>query len=262
MLINLKDIQIHISSENYCTHRGKSDALPFFDEETFLNPALLKTTIQENGFAIVNMKKKTLLSILRGLEKTFGPQIRDVGINKKYIARVEAVTNGKFYINTAFSQPLHSDEGYRAVFPRFVSLYCVKPSLKGGVSTIIKVHELLLALRAVFKEDVKNLFCPNFIQIDAASGKINKSLFFPLDNGLTGMSYSPILRGLETNELGYAMISWINKFIHEPTNQYRFSLKENELLMMDNCQVLHGRTAFHEKDDRLLLRFWNESISC
>lgn len=261
MLFNLKDIQAHISSENYCNHAGKSDALPFVDEDTFLIPDLLKAIIQENGFAVINMKKRTVLSILRGLTKTFGQQIRDVGINKKYIARVEAVNNGKFYINTAFSQPLHCDEGYHTAFPRFVSLYCVKSSLKGGVSTLIKVTELLAGLRAVFKENIENLFCPNFIQIDDTSGKTNKQLLFHMSNGMIGMSYSPTVRGLETNELGYDMISWINKFIHEPANQYRFSLKENDLLMMDNCQVLHGRTAFNDQDDRLLLRFWNESIS-
>lgn len=261
MLFNLKDIQAHINNENYCNHQGKSDSLTFFDEDTFLSSDSLKQIIQKNGFAILNMKKRTLLSILRGLAKTFGPQIRDVGINKKYIARVKAVTNGRFYINTAFSQPLHSDEGYRTVFPRFVSLYCVKSSLKGGVSTIIKVTELLAGLGTVFKEHVENLYRPDFIQIDTASGKINKQLLFHIDNGMTGMSYSPILRGLTTNELGYDMISWINKFIHDPANQYRFSLKENYLLIMDNCQVLHGRTAFNEKDNRLLLRFWNESIS-
>ncbi|MFT4060185.1 MAG: TauD/TfdA family dioxygenase [Legionella sp.] len=261
MLFNLKNIQAHISKETYCNHPGRLDALPFFDEDAFLNPDSMKTIIQENGFAVINMKERNVLSILRALTKTFGQQIRDVGINKKYIARVEAVTNGKFYINTAFSQPLHSDEGYRTVFPRFVSLYCVKSSLKGGASTIIKVTELLAGLRTVFKEHVENLFCPDFIQIDTASGKVNKQLLFHMGNGMIGMSYSPILRGLETNELGYEMISWINKFIHEPANQYRFTLKENDLLMMDNCQVLHGRTAFNKQDDRLLLRFWNESIS-
>lgn len=261
MPFNLKDIQAQISSEIYCNHPGRLDALPFFDEDAFLNPDLMKTIIQENGFAVINMNERNVLSILRVLTKTFGQQVRDVGINKKYIARVEAVTNGRFYINTAFSQPLHSDEGYRTVFPRFVSLYCVKPSLKGGASTIIKVTELLAGLRKIFKEHVENLFCPDFIQIDTASGKINKQLLFHMGNGMTGMSYSPILRGLETNELGYDMISWINKFIHEPANQYRFSLKENDLLIMDNCLVLHGRTAFNEQDDRLLLRFWNESIS-
>ena len=261
MLFNLKDIQAQISTENYCNHPGKSDTLSFFYEDTFLISDLLKEIIQKNGFVIINMKEKTVLSILRGLTKTFGKQIRDVGIKRKYIARVESVISGKFYINTAFSQPLHSDEGYRTVFPRFVSLYCVKPSLNGGTSTIIKVTELVTELRKVFKEQVDNLFCPDFIQIETSSGKMNKQLLFHLGNGVIGMSYSPILRKLETNELGYDMILWINKFIHDPENQYRFSLKENDLLMMDNCQVLHGRTAFNEQDDRLLLRFWNELIS-
>lgn len=262
MLIDIKDIQAVINSQHYCTHPGKSDDLGLCDTNTFLMSELMKQTVQKNGFALFTTNKRSLLTILRELRKIFGPQIRDVGINKKYIARVKAVNNGKFYINTSFSQPLHSDEGYRTVFPRFVSLYCIKPSTRGGVSTIVVVKDLVARLRKVFKDnEVENLYCPSFIQIDTMAGKISKQLLFHLDDDAIGMSYSPVLKGLRTSELGYDMLSWINKFIHDPANQYRLSLKANELLLMDNCQVLHGRTGFNERDNRLLLRFWHESMS-
>jgi len=260
MLHNLQEIQSYINKEAYCTHSGKMDDSHYIDLDN-QNYNEIKTVISQNGFAIINVKNQSLLSIMRILKKIFGRPIRDVGINKKYIAKVEASKNGKYYINTAFSQPLHTDEGYRRVFPRFVSLYCVRQSLAGGISTIIKVEELLTGLHDKFKDDVANLFQPSFIQIETPAGLIDKQILFPINETITGLSYSPILKHIQTTELGHEMISFINQFIHEPNNQYRMVLKENDLLIMDNCRVLHGRTAFNEHDNRLLLRLWNESIT-
>lgn len=258
MLRNLQEIQTCINRETYCTHLGK---IPDISNVDIQNYNEVETVVSENGFAIINIKNQSLLSIMRSLKKTFGRPIRDVGINKKYIAKVEASKNGKYYINTAFSQPLHTDEGYRRVFPRFVSLYCVRQSLAGGISTIVKVEELLTGLYGKFKDDVANLFQPSFIQIETPAGLIDKQILFPINETITGLSYSPILKHIRTTELGHEMISFINQFIHEPNNQYRMVLKENDLLIMDNCRVLHGRTAFDEHDNRLLLRLWNESIT-
>lgn len=260
MLRNLQEIQVYINDVAYSNHLGKMSESHYISIDN-QNYNAINTAVSENGFAIINIKNKSLRSILRVLKKILGRQIRDVGINKKYIAKVEASKYGKYYINTAFSQPLHTDEGYRNVFPRFVSLYCIRPSLVGGMSTIVKVEELLAELHKKFKEDVENLFQPSFIQIDTLAGLINKQILFPINEKITGLSYSPILRHIQTTELGDEMISFINQFIHDPNNQYRIQLKANDLLIMDNCRVLHGRTAFNENDNRLLLRLWNESIT-
>lgn len=261
MLRNLQEIQAHINNDAYCNHIGKIAESRCIRDLDSRSHKEIRNAVSENGFIIINVKNQPLLSMVRVLKKIFGMQIRDVGINAKYIAKVEASKNGKYYINTAFSQPLHTDEGYRKVFPRFVSLYCVRQSSAGGMSTIVKVDELLTELHKKFKNDVTNLFQPNFIQIDSPSGLIDKQILFPINETITGLSYSPILRNVQTTDLGYEMISFINQFIHEPSNQYRIMLKENDLLIMDNCRVLHGRTAFNENDKRLLLRLWNDSIS-
>ncbi|KTC93174.1 MULTISPECIES: TauD/TfdA family dioxygenase [Legionella] len=260
MLCNLKEIQTHISSESYCSHPGKPSELQYLNDIDIQDYNLI-TTIYKNGFAVLNVKDKPLLSILRNLSKVLGRQVKDGGINKKYVAKIEAAKNGKFYINTVISQPLHMDEGYRKVFPRFVSLYCIRPSQVGGLSTIVKVSELLNELSRVFKEDMDKLFQPNFIEIDTACGKVSKQILFYTNTNAIGMSYSPMFRDIKTSSIGYEIISFINHFIHDPNNQYRLLLKENDLLLMDNCQVFHGRTAFNENDNRLLLRLWNDVCS-
>lgn len=261
MLHNLKEIQSYINSEFYCNHPGKGETIPYLLNTDIENYSTIKSHVAEHGFVIINCKGKLLLSIIRMLQHVFGKQLKDVGIKKKFLAKVAPAKNGKYYVNSIFSQPLHTDEGYRCEFPRFVSLYCVKPSLTGGVSTLVKTKEVLTALYRLFDDDVSNFFQSNFLQLDTAYEKIHKQILFNLNETTVGMSYSPILKNITTTELGHEMISAVNQFIHDPINQYRIKLKENDLLIMDNCQVLHGRTAFAENEDRLMLRLWNESFT-
>jgi alpha-ketoglutarate-dependent taurine dioxygenase len=261
MLHNLKDIHAHIKSELYCNHSGKNTALPYFQNLDIADYNTIKSTVIEHGFAIVNFKGKSLLSIIKLLQKLFGRAVKDVGIKKKYIAKVAPSVNGKYYVNSIFAQPLHTDEGYRNEFPRFVSLYCVTPSQTGGVSTIVRTKEVLDQLHSLFDIDVNNFFQSSFLQIESAYETINKQILFELNENVIGMSYSPILRSITTSELGYKMIACINQFIHDPSNQYRIKLNANDLLIMDNCQVFHGRTAFGESDSRLMLRLWNEPLT-
>lgn len=261
MLNNLKEIQSYINSEFYCNHLGKIATIPYHQHIDIENYSSIKSYIAEHGFMVINCKGKQLLSIIRLLQNVFGKQLKDVGIKKKFVAKVAPSKNGKYYINSILSQPLHTDEGYRCEFPRFVSLYCIRPSLTGGVSTLVKTNEVLASLYNLFGNDVNSFFQANFLQLDTAYEKINKQILFHLNETSVGMSYSPILKNVTTTEVGHKMISAINQFIHNPLNQYRIKLKEYDLLIMDNCQLLHGRTAFAENENRLMLRLWNKSLT-
>ena len=258
---NLIEIHSNINKDFYCNHPGKITSVPYHQNANAENYNVIKSTVAEHGFVILNCKGKQLLAIIRMLQNLFGKPLKDVGVRKNFVAKVAPSKNGKYYVNSIFSQPLHTDEGYRCAFPRFVSLYCVRPSLTGGVSTIVKTTDVLDKLYKIFDNDVNSFFQSNFLDLDTAYEKINKQIFFYLNKTRIGMSYSPFLKNITTSEVGHKMIGVINQFIHDPLNQYRIKLKENDLLIMDNCQVLHGRTAFSENDERLMLRLWNELLT-
>ncbi|QIN36830.1 TauD/TfdA family dioxygenase [Legionella longbeachae] len=261
MLSDLKEIQKHISTNEYYTHQGKNCAYHFHTEEDFLDSEQFIQFINKNGFAIVQLNNKPLRSLLRRLVQYFGPSMKDSGVYKKYIAKVQAANNGKFYINSDKSQPLHTDEGYTNIFPHYASLYCVQQASQGGISTIVHVQTLLDALYDKFADKVSELFQPDALSIQTVTGTIKKQILFKLKNGLVGMSYSPILLNWKSTNLISDMIIFINQFIHDPQNQFRISLQKDQLLIMDNCRILHGRTGFNMQDERLLLRFWNQSIA-
>jgi hypothetical protein len=260
MLNSLKEIHAYIMGDDYSNHPGQLSSAPSFVDLDVKNYNTIKSIVIREGFAIINCKERSLLFVMQMLKKLFGKPIKDVGMKKRYIATISAAKGGKFYANSAFAQPLHTDEGYRSEFPRFVSLYCVGASRSGGESIIVKVEALLVELYRLFGENVNNFFQSDFIQIESAYEQIYKKILFRLKEGMVGMSYSPILRSLKTSEQGNKMIAFINQFIHDPLNQYRVKLNKSDLLIMDNCRVLHGRTAFGENDDRLMLRLWNETM--
>ncbi|ASQ47052.1 TauD/TfdA family dioxygenase [Legionella clemsonensis] len=261
MLCDLKEIQKYINTKEYCLHPGMNSEYYFHPEEDFLNTELLRQFVDNNGFAIVQLNNKSLRSLLKTLAFYLGPPMKDSGVYKKYIAKVQAAKNGKFYVNSNMSQPLHTDEGYTNIFPRYASLYCLQQSNQGGISTIVPVETLLNALYNKFGNQVAKLFQADALSITTKAGTSNKQILFTLDNGSIGMSYSPFVLNWRATAPISDMIIFINEFIHDPSNQHRIALQKDQLLVMDNCRIFHGRTEFNSQDNRLLLRFWNKRIA-
>ena len=219
MLSDLKEIQRHISTTEYCLHPGMDHDYLVHTEEDFLNTELFPQLVDENGFAIIQLNSKPLRSLLKTLAYYFGPPMKDSGVYKKYIAKVQAANNGKFYVNSNKSQPLHTDEGYTSMFPRYASLYCLQQSSQGGVSTIVQVETLLNALFSQFGDQVSKLFQPDALIIKTIACTLNKKIFFKLDNGLIGMSYSPMM----LNWKATSVISKMILFINETNRRFKLS---------------------------------------
>ena len=261
----VKEIHAHVNSALYASHLGKNisySCMPNFDDVQEI-----KSVIQENGFAVINCREKSLLATIKLIKQIGGTPIKNTaGGRTGYLARIvnSNYNTGHFktYTSSMFAQPLHTDGGHLPQFPRFVSFYCVKPAATGGVSTIVKVSELLSVMHRLFDQSVNHLLETQFLQLDTMYDKnINKQILFKLNEIEMGMSYWPVMFNVKTTEIGYHMLTVINQFIHDPVNQYRFKLKQDELLLLDNCKVLHSRTAFDQDDNRYLLRLWNGHVT-
>ncbi|MDP3562010.1 MAG: TauD/TfdA family dioxygenase [Legionellaceae bacterium] len=257
----LKEIHDHVNTECYGKHPGKK-IIPSSFRAEFDDTQAIQSAIKQHGLVVINCRRKSLLITAKLIKSIFGKPIKNTaGGRTGYISRIrKSEIKGRFRTYTAseFAEPLHTDGGHLPIFPRFVSFYCVQPALNGGLSTIVSVRELLESLYQKFNEEIYSFLQPNFLQIDTMySRNISKQLFFRLENNEIGLSYWPVMFNVKTSETGSNMLLAINKFIHDPVNQYRFKLEKHELLVVDNCRVLHSRTAFHKNDQRCLLRLWN-----
>ena len=218
----------------------------------------IKRQIETEGFSIVTIRNHHIFSveeILEWLEALLG-KVYCANPKKLTYAKVQPEKNAKYYINSCLAQPMHTDEGYTTTYPRYVALYCFKKSEYGGDSIIVRVKPLYDILKQEFSDDAGVLFQPDAITVDGAKGMQVKPLMTRLEDNEIGISYSFILKSMKCDDKVFQQFNFITNYIHDVVNQIRFKLQQGQILIFDNCRILHGRTRFMPGSDRLLYRFW------
>lgn len=170
--------------------------------------------------------------------------------------KIELTQNPASYVVSNLSQPLHCDEGYSHDYPSIISLYCQNSAAHGGLSILVLFEKLFDALKLQFKDDINLLFDPKAITVDCVLGLVEKPLLLKLKDGSIGISYSALIKGITCSKKVFEMFDFITEYVHNPVHQIRFKLHPNELLIFNNCTVIHGRTGFRTEDKRRLFRFW------
>jgi hypothetical protein len=226
------------------------------DEDTH---SMLKSKLVDDGFAIVEINKVLKNSpdtIGLWLESLFGEPPLDKNPGQLSYAKVQAEENATHYVNSNVAQPIHTDEGHTNQYPRFAALYCFKQAALGGYSITVPFKPLYKQLRGHFGKLVDILFMNDSVTVRNSLGDQRKSILLKLENGDVGISYSPVLQKMWCSDQVFQLFDFITIYVHNPTNQIRLKLKENQVLLLDNCRALHGRTAFPKNDGRLLYRYW------
>lgn len=172
-------------------------------------------------------------------------------------AKIAPSKEGKYYANSNKSQPLHTDEGYASVWPKYISLYCRYPARTGGITTIVNFTKLYQNLKEEYSHILDQLAYADAITIRGVDGVISKPILIKSDTDVCdSITYTAVLTELICSALIFEVYNYITSYIHKPQNQTRFRLTENQLLIINNEKILHGRTAFSHEEKRELYRFW------
>jgi alpha-ketoglutarate-dependent taurine dioxygenase len=226
----------------------------------------IQSLIKLNGFCIVQIDSNKLDARKKFedfVSNIFGDPFTYKNPDKQAYAKVQAQDQAKFYINSNVSQPMHTDEGYTRVFPRYIALYCAQAASEGGQSIIVQFQQLYTQLLHQFGEIVNVLFEHDATTVQNAYGIEKKPILLRLENSSVGITYSPVLQKMWCSQDVFTLFDYITQYAHNPINQLRFSLRPNQALLMDNCNVLHGRVSFSNSNARLLYRYWfKESSVC
>lgn len=148
------------------------------------------------------------------------------------------------------SMALHTDH-YKA---DYVVWYCIKQADEGGESLLLDTYGMM-----------EFVFSPNQLtelrKIRVFSHKVfpQDSLHYPLLSEKAGCKlkvfYSPwMVSDAATSQGKLALADW--KQTIETIEPIKILLKPNDLLIIDNGRMLHGRAAFNKNSDRLLHRLW------
>jgi gamma-butyrobetaine dioxygenase len=154
---------------------------------------------------------------------------------------------------TALSLDPHTDNPYRTPVPGIQLLHCLANETRGGLSTLVDGFTVAQALRqhepAAF--DILSSTPVRFKYIDAATELTASAPPIELDvtGALRAVHFSPRLDFVplfEPQRLDayYRARRAFDHRLRAPQFEIRFLLGAGDLVMFDNCRLLHGRTAF------------------
>lgn len=221
--------------------------------------SIIRSKLSTEGFAVVQMNMDydhDPNKIESWLKNLLGTPFIDKNPEKRAYAKVQAEENAKYYINSNLAQPIHTDEGHTTHYPRYAVLYCSKQAQFGGDSIVVQLNPLYKQLKKHFGSAIEQLFQKDSITVHNVYGQERKSVLIKLDDGHIGISYSPVLQKMWCSDQVFQQFDFITTYVHKPENQTRLKLREGQMLLLDNCRMLHGRTAFPKNDGRLLYRYW------
>ena len=229
-----------------------------------INFAAILRLIETSGYCILTFNSD--LNIQRFAESSypyFGALMSQTQKSGSFIYDVEYDPQTNFsnmQLNSNSAQPMHTDGHFKEISPRYLSLYCIEQSKNGGFSQIILADDVYNYIKSLSLEIAELLF-QEYIHYSRRMPKgglfkYKKKLFFKRSDGKIGICYNPIMYEIKSEKSIEQALTLINYFTNKPSNQIIFRLNPNEMLILDNERVLHGRTSFDKTSKRQLKRLW------
>jgi gamma-butyrobetaine dioxygenase len=148
----------------------------------------------------------------------------------------------------------HTDNPYRAPVPGIQLLHCLVNETSGGLSTLVDGFAVAQTLRRDHPQAFAVLARTpvRFRYVDADTELTASAVPIELDvtGGLKAIQFSPRLDFVplfppERLDTYYRARRLFDHRLRAPDFEIRFLLKTGDLVMFDNCRLLHGRTGFN-----------------
>ena len=151
----------------------------------------------------------------------------------------------------------HTDNPYRSPVPGVQLLHCVANETTGGLSTLVDGFAVAEALRArdpeafrilsttlvrfLFRDkDTEMMSSAPLIELDAG-GNVRVIRFSPR------LDFVPLLPPAALSAY-YRARQLFGQMLRSNAFEVRFLLNKGDLVMFDNCRLLHGRTGFDPQE--------------
>jgi gamma-butyrobetaine dioxygenase len=154
---------------------------------------------------------------------------------------------------TSVSLDPHTDNPYRTPVPGIQLLHCLVNETSGGLSTLVDGFAVAQALRAQDRAAFTVLSSTpvRFKYLDASTELTASAPPIELDvtGALKAIHFSPRLDFVplfapDKLDVYFRARRKFDHRLRAPDFEIRFLLKSGDLVMFDNCRLLHGRTDF------------------
>ncbi len=190
--------------------------------------------LKEKGYVhLTNQSEKQLQEILNSLGEII--MTTDVVVKKE----------SKGLVTTAFGIDFHTDHHSA----KFVAWYCYKQTDLGGDSLLINAEKLFLQLPIEQQENLKTieLFEHKIFPDDKSSYP-----FVEIDKNGNRQFHCSLVN--DCDKENFAFIEF-QKLVSE-SQPIKINLKCQDILIIDNYRMFHGRTPIEGTKDRHLKRYW------
>ncbi len=203
------------------------------------------------GFIIFEGVPTDLEHVLK-VASAFG-WLRETNFGVSFEVRSKPAAEAIDLAYTSVKLDPHTDNPYRSPVPGVQLLHCVANETSGGLSTLVDGYAVAEALRArdpeafriltttpvrfLFRDkDTELLSSAPLIELDAG-GNVRTIRFSPR------LDYVPLLRPEALSDY-YRARRGLGLALRSSEFEIRFLLNKGDLVMFDNCRLLHGRTGF------------------
>jgi gamma-butyrobetaine dioxygenase len=154
---------------------------------------------------------------------------------------------------TSIALDPHTDNPYRTPVPGIQLLHCLVNETSGGLSTLVDGFAVAQALRAHEPEAFRILSTTpvrfRYIDVDTELTASAPPIELDVTGELKAIHFSPRLDFVPLFpraqlEAYYRARRSFDHRLRAPDFEIRFLLEDGDLVMFDNCRLLHGRTGF------------------
>ena len=202
---------------------------------------------------------------LLALNKFFGSVKRHHRSDKNGIVSVKNLGNSLATTapisTTNQMHPMHTDGSADIYPPKIVTMQCETPSKNGGFSQIVYGESVYEYLTENHPQELQKLFT-HPVTVTNLGGKTDTRSIFSENKGRMSITFkADSVVSTEIPPQIQKAFNIIKNYVNDPKNQFIFKLKANQILLLDNTSVLHGRTSFPQNEVRKLNRLWFDGIS-
>ncbi len=217
----------------------------------------------EFGFVILEHEPSaTPKNNLLKLSNYFGKIIQHEHSDSQGIVPISSVENYPEYVNTTTTDlSLHTDGSFTITPPKVMAMQCEIAATSGGFTKLIDGKLVYEHLKQTNPVELLTLFSPDAITVKRGNRKATKPIFEEHHGRLIVRFRADNAAHISVQSKSFAAFKLFESFVNNPDNQVIFKLRENQIIVVDNTRIMHGRTAFCQQDARLLNRLWFDGQS-
>jgi alpha-ketoglutarate-dependent taurine dioxygenase len=216
----------------------------------------LRSRVLELGAAIVQQRHRTTgdRAELLSLGRLFGSVCRHARSDPDGIAPVTPSMRFAGYMGASCAaHPFHTDGAYDPEPPKIVSLHCERPACTGGLTQLASGKRLYDWLASAHPDLLPSLFAPDALTVSRQGETCTRAVLSRSGDRIALRYRADHTAYFPRPEVEAAMGA-VQRFLEGDRNVVTFLLEAGQILVVDNCGVLHARTAFPPAEPRKLNR--------